>query len=57
MSLDKLGPEIGSPGGRGEVQVEDDDVRNVLRAILKELEKMNLHMEVLTDNHITNEDI
>jgi len=57
MSLDKLGPKSTIEGTKGETPVEDDNAMILLNAILKELQILNLHMEILTDNHFTKEDI
>ena len=44
-------------GGQRETVVSDDNVQNLLSAVLKELKKMNIHLMILTDNIITDEEI
>jgi len=44
-------------GGQPETVVGDEDVRGLLVKILKELKKMNFHLEILTDTSIKNTEI
>ena len=44
-------------GGQREVITSDDNVQQLLMQILKELKKMNLHLQLLTDNEITDQEI
>jgi len=44
-------------GGQREAIVSDDNVQQLLNAILKELKKMNIQLELLSDNRVTNQEI
>ena len=44
-------------GGITRVVTSDDDIQQLLNSILKELKKMNVHLEIVTDNRITNQEI
>ena len=44
-------------GGQRKVETADRNAEELLELILKELKKMNLHFSLLTDEHITNEEI
>lgn len=44
-------------GGQKEVPTSDDDVQGLMTKILKELKKMNLHLELMTDEKVQNSDI
>lgn len=50
-------PPIVEEGGKKETQVSDDNVQNLLNAILKELKILNLHMSLITDEDIKKEDV
>ena len=43
--------------GQIEAIVSDDNVQQLLNAILKELKKMNIQLELLSDNRVTNQEI
>ena len=57
MTLDKLGGQLSSEGSKGELFVEDDNTYVLLGRILKQLQIINLHLGVMTDNHFTKEDL
>ena len=44
-------------GGKQEVVVDDDAVQDLLRGILKELMKINIHMALMTDTYIKNQNV
>ena len=44
-------------GGQRESIVSDDSVQQLLSDILKELKKMNIHLQFLTGENITNQEI
>ena len=44
-------------GNKIEATVSDDNAQHLLNAILKEMKKMNLHMSLVTDNTITNQEV
>ena len=44
-------------GGQRKVEIRDDNVQELLEKILQELMKMNLHLAVLSDNYIRDEDV
>jgi len=44
-------------GGQPETVVGDEDVRGLLVKILQELKKMNIHLEILTDNNVKDTEI
>jgi len=44
-------------GGQREVIVSEDNIQNLLSSILKELKKMNIQLELLSDNKITDQEI
>lgn len=50
------GPEK-EEGGQREVWVADEDVKSLLNRLLKEVKIMNMHLEIITDNEISKEDI
>lgn len=50
-------PPIEEEGGKKETQVSDDNVQNLLSAILKELKIMNMHLSIATDESINKEDV
>lgn len=44
-------------GNKKETQVSDDDMQGLMLKILKELQKLNIHMESITDEHIDNTEV
>lgn len=44
-------------GGERQVVVSDEDIAQLLEQILKELKKMNLHLAIVTDTYLTNQEI
>ena len=44
-------------GGQTRTVVSDDDVQQFLDKMLKELKKMNLKLDVISDINVTNRDI
>lgn len=44
-------------GGQRQTVVSDEDTLDLLHKILKELKKINLQLAVITNNHVTNEEI
>jgi len=44
-------------GNQKQIWVSDDDIHFLLEQILRELKKMNLHLELLTDEEITNQEV
>jgi len=56
MTLGKLGPDVSLSGNKGKLPIEDDNTMTLLNGILKQLRMLNMHMEILTDSHFTNED-
>ena len=44
-------------GGKQEVAVADEGSQQMLGYILKELKKMNMHLEILSDNTITDQEL
>ena len=44
-------------GGQPKIVVTDDNSQQLLTDIIRELKKMNLHMSIMTDNNITNQEI
>ena len=44
-------------GGQRETVVSDENLADLLNKILKELKKMNLQLSIITDTHVTNEEI
>ena len=57
MGIGKLGPDTTNDGGQKELPVADDDTIGLLTKLVKEMQIMNLHLQVLTDNHFTTKDI
>jgi len=41
----------------GQTEVWQPDTYELLSAVLKELKKMNLHLALITDNYITNQEV
>lgn len=48
---------ISTSGGQQVIFVQDDETRNLLNSVLKELKIMNLHLTLMTDCHLKNEDV
>lgn len=44
-------------GGQRETIVSDENLADLLNKILKELKKVNLQLSIMTNSHVTNEDI
>jgi len=44
-------------GNRRQVVVSDTEIYDLLSKILRELQKMNIQLELLTDDQVTNEEI
>lgn len=44
-------------GGQTESKVSDDNVEQLLEQILRELKKVNVHLMLMTDQHITNSEV
>ena len=44
-------------GGQKETRTSDDNVQELLTKILKELKKMNLHLSMMTDTNIGNQEV
>lgn len=44
-------------GGQKDVSTVDNDLRQILREVLLELQKINVHLSLITDNEIEAEDI
>ena len=43
-------------GGKRSILSKDDEERDILYSLLKELKVMNLHLSILTDTQITKQD-
>lgn len=48
---------IKTEGGLDEIPVSDDDSQGLLIKILKELQKLNIHMELITNEYIDNTEV
>jgi len=44
-------------GGQKELWTADEDVRSLLKKILKELKKINMHFDSIIDDNLSNEEI
>jgi len=44
-------------GTKTEVAVTDDNIQGLLTKILQELRIMNIHLQIITDNEITKEEL
>lgn len=44
-------------GGQSETIVSDDNVQSLLQKILMQLQIMNMHLQILTDNEIREDEI
>jgi len=44
-------------GGQQQVVVSDNSTQQILSNVLKELKKMNLYLELVSDNKITDQEI
>lgn len=44
-------------GGERKSRTSDDNVQELLRDMIKELKISNFHMSILSDTHITDDDI
>lgn len=59
MSLDSIKPKnfYDTDGEQTESSVSDNDARNLLVNILKQLKIMNTHLALLTNHEITKKDV
>ena len=48
---------ISEEGTQKKAVVSEDNVQSLLTDILKELKKMNIHLELITDNQVENTEI
>ncbi len=48
---------IAEAGGQKRVQSADDETRELLRAILLELRKLSVHMQIITGEQVTDDEI
>lgn len=53
----KIGGPTRTEGDIEKVYSSDEDEKNILLAILKELKKMNMYLSLLTDVNIKNNDV
>ena len=44
-------------GGQKEVRVGDDDLKDIMSSILTELKKLNLQLEIMTEEKIENSEV
>ena len=44
-------------GNQDKIMVSDNNARQLLTDVLKELKKMNIQMEILSDNRITDQEL
>ncbi len=44
-------------GGQKRLNISDQDSQQLLTDVLKEMKKMNLHLSLLTDTHLTNTEV
>lgn len=49
--------EVEKEGTINQLFTSDQETRNLLNSILKEMKKMNLHMQVMTDNCFNNTEV
>jgi hypothetical protein len=55
--IDKLEDTTSTAGGQKQVFVQDDESRDLLNSILKQLKITNMHLSIITDNTFKTSDV